>query len=86
MTEKEQTEMARRKAMRRRQTISATVSSTGKFYNLPALSTVQRVKLIDHLMNMRGDLPNGFDLRVILRYVNRGFFDTRSREETGAKP
>ena len=75
MTEKEQAEMAKRKAMRRRQKVSALIASTGKFYNLPALSTPQRLKLLDHLMRMKGDLPNGFDLRIIHRYVNRGFLD-----------
>ena len=75
MTEKEQAEMAKRKYNRRREKLSVLVRDTGKFYNLPALSTVQRVKLLDHLLRMKGDLPTGFDLRVIHRYVNRGFLD-----------
>ena len=81
-TEANQREMAKRLAMRRRHTITKMIKTVGEVHKLPALSTVQKVKLIDHLLNVRGDLPDGYDLWVLHRYVNRVFFDPRSLEES----
>ncbi len=64
MTESEQKEMRQRYYIKRLKTVR-------NKYNLPRLSNVQRVRLVDLLMRIEGDPVNEVDLRVMHRLATR---------------
>jgi hypothetical protein len=71
MTEKE------REAMRERRRAGYTRSlrAIRNEYGLPALSNVQRTRLLDALERVQGDAPGAQDLRCLHRLASRGLFD-----------